>query len=123
MSDRFITTETPLKGLTVIERQPIGDERGFFERLFCIKELEEFFPGLSPMQINHSLTAKRGAIRGMHFQHPPHAELKYVSCLRGEVYDVAVDIRENSPTFLQWHAEIWHPGIPRQSSNRLSWSS
>ena len=56
-------------------------------------------------QVNHSLTRKRGAVRGLHFQHPPHAEDKYVSCLRGAVYDVAVDLRRGSPTFLRWHAQ------------------
>ena len=52
------------------------------------------------------MTASRGTVRGMHFQHPPHAETKFVSCLRGEVFDVAVDLRNGSPTFLHWHAEI-----------------
>jgi dTDP-4-dehydrorhamnose 3,5-epimerase len=58
------------------------------------------------MQINHTLTAKRGTVRGLHFQYPPHAEIKIVSCLHGEVFDVAVDLRQGSPTFLHWHAEI-----------------
>ena len=58
------------------------------------------------MQVNHTLTAKRGTVRGLHFQCPPYAETKLVNCLRGEVFDVAVDLRQGSPTFLQWHAEI-----------------
>jgi dTDP-4-dehydrorhamnose 3,5-epimerase len=65
-------------------------------------------PGISKpiFQINHTLTRKQGAVRGLHFQHPPHAETKLVSCLKGEIWDVAVDIRSGSPTFLQWHGEI-----------------
>ncbi len=55
-------------------------------------------------QINHTRTSRRGAVRGLHFQRPPHAEDKFVSCLRGEVFDVAVDLRRGSPTFLRWHA-------------------
>jgi dTDP-4-dehydrorhamnose 3,5-epimerase len=56
-------------------------------------------------QINHTGTRKKGTVRGMHFQYPPHAELKLVSCLRGHIWDVAVDLRAGSPTFLKWHAE------------------
>jgi dTDP-4-dehydrorhamnose 3,5-epimerase len=69
-------------------------------------ELREFFPTGHIAQVNVSVTTSKGTIRGMHFQHPPHAETKMVSCLRGEVFDVAVDLRTGSPTFLQWHAEI-----------------
>ena len=58
------------------------------------------------MQINHTFTASRGTVRGIHFQYPPHTEIKFVSCLRGEVFDVAVDLRCNSPTFLCWHSEM-----------------
>ena len=58
------------------------------------------------MQINHTLTGRRGTVRGMHYQRPPHAETKFISCLRGEVFDVAVDLRHDSPTFLRWHAEV-----------------
>jgi dTDP-4-dehydrorhamnose 3,5-epimerase len=61
-------------------------------------------------QINHTITRKKGAVRGLHFQHPPHAETKVVSCLRGEIFDVAVDLRSGSPTFLQWHGEILSAG-------------
>jgi dTDP-4-dehydrorhamnose 3,5-epimerase len=64
-------------------------------------------------QINHTLTRRVGAVRGMHFQWPPHAETKLVSCLRGEVFDVAVDLRRHSPTFLQWHAEVLSPANQR----------
>lgn len=103
--NRFTPIETPLQGLTLLQRHPIGDQRGYFERLFCADELQSLLSGRGIVQINHSLTAQRGTVRGMHFQHPPHAEMKLVTCLRGEVFDVAVDLRQGSPTFLHWHGE------------------
>lgn len=103
---RFDILATPLEGLVVLQRKPIGDYRGYLERLFCIEELHMLLPNKNIMQINHTLTAKRGTVRGLHFQHPPHAEVKFVSCLRGEVFDVALDLRQGSSTFLRWHAEV-----------------
>jgi dTDP-4-dehydrorhamnose 3,5-epimerase len=95
-----------LRGLKKITRQPLGDHRGFLARLFCIEDLVNAGWTKSIAQINHTLTEKTGTVRGMHYQHPPHTEMKLVSCIRGEVWDVAVDLRTGSPTFLQWHAEI-----------------
>lgn len=106
MSSRFHILDTPIQGLEVIQRKPIGDQRGYFERIFCSEELWPFIPGKKIVQINHTRTTKHGTVRGLHFQHPPHAETKIVSCLRGEVFDVAVDLRRGSPMFLHWHAEI-----------------
>lgn len=106
MTDRFEILPTPIAGLRVLQRKPLGDSRGYLERMFCEDELAEILAGRRLVQINHTLTASRGTVRGMHFQKPPHAESKYVSCLRGEVFDVAVDLRRDSPTFLRWHAEI-----------------
>jgi dTDP-4-dehydrorhamnose 3,5-epimerase len=103
---RFTIGKTSIDGLHVIQRKPIGDERGYLERMFCSDELKSIIGERSIVQINHTLTGKAGTLRGMHFQHPPHAEMKLVSCLRGEVFDVAVDLRRDSPTFLQWHAEV-----------------
>jgi dTDP-4-dehydrorhamnose 3,5-epimerase len=103
---RFVIEKTPIDGLHVIQRKPIGDERGYLERMFCGDELKSIIGQRSIVQINHTLTAKAGTVRGMHFQHPPHAEMKLVTCLRGEIFDVAVDLRKGSPTFLQWHAEV-----------------
>ena len=103
---KFTPQQTPIAGLQVIQRRPMGDERGYFERLFCASDLEPFIGDRGIVQINHTLTAKAGTVRGMHFQHPPYAEMKLVSCLRGKVFDVAVDVRKGSPTFLQWHGEI-----------------
>ncbi|ODU04707.1 MAG: dTDP-4-dehydrorhamnose 3,5-epimerase [Thiobacillus sp. SCN 63-1177] len=110
MNIRFDILDTPLSGVRILQRKPIGDSRGYLERLFCSEELQMLAPGKHIAQINHTLTASRGAVRGMHFQRPPHAEIKFVSCLRGEVFDVAVDLRHNSPTFLCWHAELLSAG-------------
>lgn len=106
MSTRFDILDTLLAGLHILQRKPISDSRGYLERLFCSEELQALAPGRHIAQINHTLTAARGTVRGIHFQRPPHAEIKFVSCLRGEVFDVAVDLRDNSPTFLRWHAEV-----------------
>jgi len=102
MSGRFIVNETPLPGALVLERAPIGDDRGFFERLWCAEELASL--ASNPIAaINRTLTRKRGSVRGMHFQRAPHGETKFVHCLRGRVFDVAVDLRRGSATFGRWH--------------------
>ncbi len=106
MSHNLQIVDTPLQGLKLIQRNPIGDHRGYLERMYCMAELQTVIPNRPIVQINHSMTAQRGTVRGLHFQHPPSAETKIVSCLCGEVFDVAVDLRRGSPTFLHWHAEI-----------------
>jgi dTDP-4-dehydrorhamnose 3,5-epimerase len=106
MSARFDILALPIQNLTLIQRKPIGDDRGYLERVFCADELKNLVQDKKIVQINHTLTGKAGTVRGMHFQYSPHGETKFVSCLRGEVFDVAVDLRRNSPTYLQWHAEI-----------------
>ena len=103
---RFEFHATLLAGLKVVQRQVADDDRGFFSRLFCADEFVPAGWALPIAQINHSMTRTQGALRGLHFQRPPHADMKLVSCLRGEVFDVAVDVRRDSPTFLAWHAEI-----------------
>lgn len=103
---RLVTADFPLAGLKRITRQRLGDARGFLSRLFCAEELAVAGWQKPIVQINHTYTAIRGTVRGMHYQTPPHAEMKLVNCIRGEVFDVAVDLRAGSPTFLQWHAEI-----------------
>jgi len=105
MSSRFEIFDTPLPGLKLIQRKPVGDRRGYLERMFCAEEMDALFRGKDIVQINRTVTALRGTVRGLHFQYPPYAETKVVSCLRGEVFDVAVDLRQGSPTFLRWHAE------------------
>ena len=98
-------TALPLAGLFSLQHKVFEDERGRFARLFCQGSLEAFGLPLNIRQINHSRTALKGAVRGLHFQHPPQAEHKLITCLRGAVWDVAVDLRQGSPTFLHWHAE------------------
>jgi dTDP-4-dehydrorhamnose 3,5-epimerase len=103
---RFTLTPTPLAGVILIERKFLRDERGFFERMFCAEALKEAGWVKPIAQINHSYTKHKGTVRGMHFQNPPHAEMKLVSCLRGAIFDVAVDLRKDSPTYLHWHGEV-----------------
>lgn len=102
---RFTILDTPIADLKIVERQQLGDSRGFLSRLFCAEELAAAGWHKPIAQINQTLTQKQGTIRGMHFQRLPHAEMKVVTCLRGAIWDVAVDLRAGSPTFLQWHAE------------------
>jgi dTDP-4-dehydrorhamnose 3,5-epimerase len=97
--------ETKLKGLYIIELEPKIDERGYFMRTFCENELRKNSLQFTIIQVNQTLTKKRGAIRGMHFQKPPKAENKIVQCLKGAIFDVAIDLRENSATYGQWVAE------------------
>lgn len=94
---------TPLADLMLIETTPTRDQRGGFVRVFCETECTGLRPNLHWVQINLSSTSLKGTIRGMHFQSPPAAEAKLIRCLRGRVFDVAVDLRAGSPTFLRWH--------------------
>ena len=98
-------TETSIPGVFVVESSSFSDHRGAFSRLFCGDELGEVLGERKIVQINYSRTKKKGAIRGLHYQKAPFAEMKLVRCLRGRVWDVVVDVRSESPTFLQWHAE------------------
>ncbi len=100
---------TPIPDLMVVESTRYADDRGDFARLFCECELAELINLRRIVQINHSRTTMVGAVRGMHYQQPPHAEMKLVRCLRGRVWDVAIDLRHGSPTFLGWHAEELTP--------------
>ncbi|MCZ4091868.1 dTDP-4-dehydrorhamnose 3,5-epimerase [Sinorhizobium psoraleae] len=103
---RFRRIHTELPGLTVVERMQFGDERGFFSRFFCQEELFGFGSTGAIAQINHTMTRTKGAVRGLHFQRSPHEEAKFVSCLAGAIFDVAVDMRPDSPTYLRWHGEV-----------------
>lgn len=105
--------ETPIVGLKVVETTPYLDARGAFARLYCERELADIIGNRRIVQINHSRTIHVGAVRGLHFQYPPHAEMKLVRCLKGRVWDVAVDLRQGSPTFLCWHAEELTPANAR----------
>jgi dTDP-4-dehydrorhamnose 3,5-epimerase len=103
---RFNFILTPLTGLVLLQRKAIEDHRGFFSRFYCAEELREVGLIKTIAQINHSLTCKKGTVRGMHFQYPPHDETKLVSCFKGKILDVAIDLRYDSPTFLHSHSEI-----------------
>lgn len=106
MSAKFVFHKTAIASLHGIELKPHSDQRGCFERLFCAEEFKELGLRREIAQINHSMTRQKGVIRGLHFQYPPFVETKIVRCLRGAIFDVAVDLRANSATFLQWHGEI-----------------
>ena len=99
---RFDVSPTGLDGLLVLQRKMASDDRGQFGRLFCAGDLKIFGWGKPIAQSNISITEGAGTVRGLHFQHPPHDEMKLVTCIEGSVFDVAVDIRENSKTKLQW---------------------
>lgn len=98
----MIFKETILKGAYIIEMEELKDERGFFARSFCMKEFETH--GLNPhvAQCNISYNKKKGTLRGIHYQAPPHEEAKTVRCAKGAIYDVIIDLRRQSPTFKQW---------------------
>lgn len=100
----MIVHATPLAGVSVVETDVRHDARGAFARYFCADALAPLLRGRRIVQINGSLTCRTGVLRGLHFQHPPHAEMKLVRCVSGRVFDVAVDLRADSPTFLRWHA-------------------
>lgn len=97
----MIFTETKLKGAFIIDIERHEDSRGFFARAFCQKELQEH--GLNPViaQANVAYNHRRGTMRGMHFQFPPAAETKFVRCTRGAILDIIIDLRPESPTYLQ----------------------
>src|SRR5687768_16667168 len=97
----MIFTETKLKGAFTIDIEPREDSRGFFARVFCQRELADH--GLKPViaQANIAYNKTRGTLRGMHFQYPPFAETKIVRCTRGAILDIIVDLRPESPTYLE----------------------
>ncbi len=97
--------KTHIPGLVVVETKLQLDSRGAFSRLYCQRELNIVIGSRQIVQVNLSRTESVGAVRGMHFQNMPHAEMKLIRCLRGRVWDVAVDLRANSPTFLKWQAQ------------------
>ena len=98
----MIFAETKLKGAFIIQPEKLEDERGFFARTWCKRELEAH--GLNPnlVQCNISFNKKRGTLRGMHYQVPPYEEAKLVRCSMGGIYDVIIDLRPDSQTFKQW---------------------
>jgi len=106
LDSRFIFSPTVFDEVKIIQRKPIEDSRGSFTRLFCAEEFRAIGMEYPIVQINLSINQSKGMVRGLHFQYPPHAETKVVSCLKGKIFDVVVDLRAGSKTFLQWHAEV-----------------
>ena len=106
MGDAVKISQNPIANAFLIEPEPHLVHRGMFARIFCQDEFRQIGHYKKIVQINHSLTRKKGSIRGMHVQYPPKAEIKIVKCLRGSVFDVLADLRRNSTSFLQWYGEI-----------------
>ena len=104
---------TPIDGLLVLERARHQDDRGSLDRLFDLEVAGDFLHEPVVTQVNYSITAKCGTVRGMHYRIPPYPEFKIVTCLKGKVFDVAVDVRKGSPTFLRWHGEVLTSGDGR----------
>ena len=107
-------TKTPLSGAFLVDLEPASDDRGFFARTFCEDEFAKRGLPRRFVQCNISFNAKRGTLRGMHFQAAPHAESKLVRCTSGAIFDVIVDIRRSSATYCSWY------GIELTSANRRS---
>ena len=95
-------TETPLRGSYIVELQPFRDERGWFARYYCKDEFKQIGHNKEWMQLNHSVTYEKGAIRGMHYQNAPFKEIKLVRCIAGAIFDAVIDLRRDSATFLKW---------------------
>lgn len=100
----MIFIPTPLEGSYEVSLAPRADSRGWFARFYCKDEFKQIGHDKEWVQMNHSFTAEKGALRGMHFQYPPYSEIKMVRCIAGSVYDVIIDVRKNSQTFLQFYA-------------------
>ncbi len=96
-------TETPIRGAWVVDLERIEDERGFFARTWCAKEFAEHGMHAQLAQCSVSFNTKKNTLRGMHFQRAPHEEAKLVSCPRGRIWDVVLDLRRDSETFCRWH--------------------
>jgi dTDP-4-dehydrorhamnose 3,5-epimerase len=96
--------ETKIKGCYLIDFNKNEDQRGFFSRIFCQETLLPLLKGKSIRQVNRTFSRTEGLVRGLHFQNSPYAEIKIVYCLKGKVWDVAVDLRKGSPTFLHYHS-------------------
>jgi len=100
----MIFSATELSGSFLISPEPFSDERGWFARTYCKNEFGKIHHTGEWVQMNHSFTKQKGSIRGMHYQLPPHSEIKLVRCTAGAVYDVIIDLRKDSPTFLKHYA-------------------
>lgn len=102
----MIFTETKLSGAFLVEVKKIEDDRGFFGRAWCRKEFEDHGLNGNVVQLNTSFSRYKGTIRGMHYQVDPYQETKFIRCTRGSIFDVMIDLRPESPTFLQWVGNV-----------------
>jgi|SRR5450432_668187 dTDP-4-dehydrorhamnose 3,5-epimerase len=98
----MIFTPAPLKGSYTIDLTPFSDSRGWFARTYCKNEFQQIGHTKEWVQINHSFSTNAGALRGMHYQLPPFKEIKLVRCIAGSIFDVIIDLRKGSDTFLKW---------------------
>ena len=108
----MIFSPTSLAGSYIIDIEAMLDERGWFARYYCKEEFQQIGHTKEWVQMNHSVTKKKGSIRGMHFQVHPYKEIKMLRCIAGSVYDVIIDLRKGSSTFLQWM------GVELSAANR-----
>ena len=108
----MIFHETELSGAFIVDLDKMEDDRGYFARAYCAREFEEH--GIEPrvMQANMSYSAKKGTLRGMHYQVPPASEPKFIRCVRGAIWDVIIDMRPDSPTYME------HIGVELSADNR-----
>ena len=109
----MIFKPTPLADAYIVEPQPFQDDRGWFVRTYCKKEFQSIGFDKEWVQLNHSYNLEKGTLRGMHFQKPPFSEAKLVRCIAGEIYDVIIDLRLDSPTFLSWF------GVKLSAKNKI----
>ena len=98
----MIFTETKLRNAYIVEIEEVRDHRGFFARSWCMKEFESQGLNSSLAQVNISCNARKGTLRGMHYQVAPYGETKLVRCTGGAIYDVIIDLRQDSPTYMHW---------------------
>jgi len=110
----MIVKPTPLHRASVIEMEPIRDNRGYFARTFCKRTLEEHGVSFDMVQSNMAFNYHTRTLRGMHYQLPPYSEDKIVTCIHGAIYDVIIDLNRDSPTFGKWF------GLTLSEENRLS---
>jgi len=108
----MIFTQTPLAGAYIVDLERRADERGFFARAWCADEFEKQGLNSRIVQCNLSFNHARGTLRGLHYQRSPYSEVKLIRCIRGAIWDVIVDLRENSPTYKGWF------GVELSAENR-----
>ena len=102
----MIFTKTKIKGIYIVEPEPKKDQRGYFQRIYCVKKFKDRDIDFKIVQMNQAASFKKGTIRGPHMQKPPKSEDKLMQCVKGSVFDVAIDLRRKSSTFGQWVSNL-----------------